>query len=193
MLFTQFSAFWGSKNTVNTDAFELKSAKQMRYVRGFLRVAPKTTVFFWNVFCTWPFKNIGIYGVFATCHVVVFQHKNCTHCILITVFCALKFANNASKMVPKPSPKTAFSDPWFFDEFHWFFDDFLTPPRSPNNAITPAVWRILVKNHFSPNWKSSKCSSDMQAGASFFRAIFKKHRDGGGPAAPPAPWPGVAG
>ena len=62
-------------------------------------------------------------------------------------------------MLQKPFRKRAFLDPWFFCESTCFFDDFLIPPRSPKNGKTPAIWRILLKNHFSPNWKSSRCKN----------------------------------
>ena len=62
-------------------------------------------------------------------------------------------------MLQKPFRKRAFLDPWFFCEFICFFDDFLILPRSPKNAKTPAIWRILLKNHFSPNWKSPRCKN----------------------------------
>ena len=54
------------------------------------------------------------------------------HCIL-QCFALWNLQKNASKMVQKPSPKTAFSDPWFFGEFptiFWFPQD---PQKTPKH------------------------------------------------------------
>ena len=109
-----------------------------------------------------------------------FNTKLQKHCIL-QCFAPWNLQKSASKMVQKPSPKTAFPDPWFFGEFPWFFDDFLTPPRSPKNAKTPAVWRILVKIHFSPNWKSSRCKNAPKCRRErrYFRRLSKNIERGG--------------
>ena len=157
MLFIRSFLHLGFKKHRKYRYFWAKKRKNAIRTRFFARCAKNHGIY--SVFCTWPFKNIGIYNVFATFHVVVFQHKNCKkHCIL-QCFALWNLQKNASKIVQKPSPKAAFSDPCFFGEFPWFFDNFLIPPRSPKNAKTPAVWRILVKIHFSPNWKPSRCKN----------------------------------
>ena len=113
---------WGSKNTINTDTFEPKGAKNAIHTNFFARCAKNHGIY--SVFCTWPFKNIGISTVFATFHVVVFQHKNCKNTVFYSVlhleFCKKllqKWSKNRPRRPPFPTRDFLANFPGFLMNF----------------------------------------------------------------------------
>ena len=171
---------WDPKNTVNTDTFEPKSEKNAIHTRFFAHCVKNHGIY--SVFCTWPFKNIGIYNIFAIFHVIIFQHKNCKNTVFNRVLCFEICKKMHQKLSKKPSPKAAFSDPWFFGEFPWVFWRFFDFPKIPKKCQNIDNMKDFSENSlFSKleTFKMQKCS-EMQARTSFFKVTFKKYREGGG-------------
>ena len=102
--------------------------------------------------------------------------------LYFTVFCALKLAKKCFKNGPKTVPEDRLSRPvtfWWISLVFWRFFD---PPKIPKKRQNTSSMKDFSENSLFSKLeilKMQKCS-EMQARASFFKATFKKHREGGG-------------
>ena len=190
MLFTQFSAL-GDQKTPYIPILLSQKAQKTRYVRGFLHVAPKTTVF--TVFSAHGPSKTSVFPVFLQHFTLLSFNTKITKILYFTAFCALTFAKKCTKHGPKTVPEDRLSRPvifWRISLVFWqFFDDFLTPPKIPKKRQNTSSMKDFSENSLFSKLEILKMQkrSEMQARASFFKATFKKHREGGGSAAPAAP------